>query len=50
MRKAKAMLAEGKASISEVAELIGYSSPANFARDFRARFGHAPSSVRHADE
>jgi transcriptional regulator GlxA family with amidase domain len=47
MQRAKTLLAQGRTSISEVANLIGYSSPANFSRDFRRRFGRAPSTARH---
>lgn len=47
MQRAKGLLARGRTSISEVANLIGYSSPANFSRDFRRRFGRAPSTARH---
>jgi AraC-like DNA-binding protein len=46
MQKAKQMLVQGQAPISQIADLVGYSSPANFSRDFRKRFGHAPSTVR----
>ena len=46
MQRAKALLTQGHTSISEVADLIGYSSPANFSRDFRRRFGRAPSTDR----
>lgn len=47
MQRAKMLLARGRTSISEVAHLIGYSSPANFSRDFRRHFGRAPSMARH---
>jgi AraC-like DNA-binding protein len=45
MQRAKALLAEGPASIGNVAEAIGYSNAANFSRDFRKRFGRAPSMI-----
>jgi AraC-like DNA-binding protein len=47
MQRAKEILARGQTSISEVADLIGYSSPANFSRDFRKRFGRVASTARH---
>jgi len=46
MRRADEALRGGHARIAEVVESIGYSSAANFSRDYRKRFGRSPSSTR----
>jgi AraC-like DNA-binding protein len=42
--------ADGNRPLAEVAALLGYSAPTNFSRWHRARFGHAPRSVRGRDD
>lgn len=37
---------QNRASVSEIAYDCGYSHLGRFSRDFRARFGHAPSETR----
>jgi|GEM_PF-1880714 len=47
MQRASDMLRQGL-SVSGVSEQIGYSTLANFSRDYRRRFGRTPSSVLEA--
>ncbi|MEH1836447.1 MAG: AraC family transcriptional regulator [Nostoc sp.] len=42
MKQAEQLLREGKLSIAEVANLIGYSQPASFATVFKRKFGITP--------
>ena len=44
--RAVARLEEGRASVREIAEELGYSDAAHFARFFRSRAGVAPSAYR----
>ncbi|MEI6948645.1 two-component regulator propeller domain-containing protein [Paraflavisolibacter sp. H34] len=44
LKKAAALLAEGTYKINEVAQMVGYSIPANFTRDFSRQFGLTPSA------
>lgn len=44
LKKAAELLAEGNYKINEVANLIGYSLPTNFSRDFQKQFGVSPSN------
>ena len=46
MQRAQELLARGNEAVSAVAEEVGYTSAANFSRDYRKRFGRTPSSVR----
>ena len=46
MQRVHQMLGTGDISVYQAADAIGYSSPHNFSRDFRERFGYAPSDVR----
>lgn len=46
MQRANELLQRGHLSVQRVADAIGYSNAANFSRDFRKRFGLAPSEVR----
>lgn len=48
MKKAHSLLTKG-VSVSEAAEVAGYSSPANFATAFRLRYGISPRRVRSAN-
>ena len=50
MQRADELLRSARRAVAEVAELCGYSSAANFSRDYRRRFGRAPSSVRGVSE
>ncbi|WP_442587722.1 two-component regulator propeller domain-containing protein [Pedobacter sp. AW31-3R] len=43
LKKAAELLASGDYKINEVANLIGYSLPSNFSRDFQKQFGMSPS-------
>jgi AraC-like DNA-binding protein len=46
MQRVHQMLGSGDVSVYQAADAIGYSSPHNFSRDFRERFGYAPSDAR----
>ncbi len=43
LKKAEALLLEGKLSVAEIAYQVGYSSPDYFSTVFRSRYGVAPS-------
>jgi ligand-binding sensor domain-containing protein/signal transduction histidine kinase/DNA-binding response OmpR family regulator len=43
LKRAAELLAENKYKINEVADMIGYSIPTNFSRDFQKQFGVSPS-------
>jgi len=43
LKKGAELLAEGNYKINEVANMIGYSLPTNFSRDFQRQFGVSPS-------
>ena len=45
MNKAMELLKSGNYNVSEVADMVGSSSPFNFSRDFKKHFGVTPSSV-----
>ncbi|MCE6988063.1 hybrid sensor histidine kinase/response regulator transcription factor [Dyadobacter sp. CY323] len=47
LKKAAELLAENKYKINEVADMVGYSIPTNFSRDFQKQFGVSPSSYVH---
>ncbi|WP_229209288.1 hybrid sensor histidine kinase/response regulator transcription factor [Dyadobacter sediminis] len=44
LKRAAELLAENRYKINEVADMIGYSVPTNFSRDFQKQFGVSPSS------
>lgn len=46
LRRAKALLREGRAPITDVALALGYADPAHFTRAFRRWTGVAPSAYR----
>lgn len=46
MDRARALMHETGAPLSEIADLVGYSDPAHFTRAFRRRFGLSPSADR----
>lgn len=48
MERADELLREGSLRVGEVAEAVGYSQPAQFAKAFRRHHGHAPSALRAA--
>lgn len=43
LKRAAELLAENRYKINEVADMIGYSIPTNFSRDFQKQFGVSPS-------
>lgn len=43
LKKAAVLLTEGQQGISQVAEMVGYSSPTHFGRNFHKQFGMTPS-------
>jgi transcriptional regulator GlxA family with amidase domain len=43
---ARRMITDTRHPLSEVALRTGFSSPSTLSRAFRARFGHAPSTLR----
>ena len=45
-RVARLLLKEGKATVTEIAEMVGYSSVYVFSRAYRERFGRPPSRDR----
>lgn len=46
LEKAREMLLRSEISVGEIAELVGFASPAHFSRTFSSRFGAAPSALR----
>ncbi len=46
MKRAGELLREGSLRVWEVAEAVGYSQPAQFAKAFGRRYGMAPSDLR----
>ena len=46
--RARTLLADHGATVAEAAHRTGYTSPAQFSRDFRTYFGHPPSDVQRA--
>lgn len=44
LKRAAELLAEGDYKINEVANMVGYSLPTNFSRDFQKQFGVSPSN------
>lgn len=46
LRKARQLLANTSTPIASIGEHLGYSSPANFAKAFRERFGCSPRELR----
>jgi ligand-binding sensor domain-containing protein/signal transduction histidine kinase/DNA-binding response OmpR family regulator len=47
LKRAAELLAENKYKINEVADMVGYSIPTNFSRDFQKQFGVSPSNYVH---
>lgn len=48
LKKAAELLAEKNYKINEVADMVGYSVPTNFSRDFQKQFGVSPSGYVNA--
>lgn len=46
LAKAKQLIEEKKATISEISYQVGFSSPAYFSRCFKEEFGYTPSEVK----
>lgn len=46
MQHSKQMLQDKRLTIRQVSDSLGYSSCANFSRDFRKRFGRTPTDTR----
>jgi transcriptional regulator GlxA family with amidase domain len=46
LQAARRMLSDTRHPVQEVALRTGFTSPTAFARAFRHRFGHSPTSVR----
>lgn len=44
LKKAAELLANGEYRINEVSNIVGYTLPSNFARDFNKQFGVSPSN------
>jgi AraC-like DNA-binding protein len=49
LSRARELLERGELSISEIAARLGYTSPSNFSRAFRARMGMSPAEFRKAE-
>ncbi len=50
MKRAAQLLLDGHASISEVAERVGYQTAGSFSKKFKEAFGTSPSQYMHAAE
>ena len=48
LKKAAELLAEGDHKIYEVADMVGFSSQSNFARNFHKQFNMTPTDYMHA--
>lgn len=48
LKKGAELLASADYKINEVANMIGYSLPSNFSRDFQRQFGVSPSNYVHS--
>lgn len=46
LRQAHSLLASTDMQVTEISDFVGYSTPANFAKAFRERFGCTPSVLR----
>ena len=45
LAKAKDLLSAGQARASQVASMVGYTSPSQFSREFKRHFDCSPSDV-----
>ncbi|MBE9168767.1 helix-turn-helix transcriptional regulator [Pleurocapsales cyanobacterium LEGE 06147] len=50
MEKARQLLLEDRMSVAAVANVVGYTNPAQFARAFKRRFGIAPRAYRSGEK
>jgi two-component system, cell cycle response regulator len=50
LKKAATLLAEGDHKIYEVADMVGFSSQSNFARNFHKQFNMTPTDYMHAKQ
>src|SRR5918993_2743217 len=50
LKKAAELLAEGDHKIYEVADMVGFSSQSNFARNFHKQFDMTPTEYMHAKQ
>lgn len=50
LKKAAQLLAEGDYKIYEVADMVGFSSQSNFARNFHKQFGMTPTEYMHSKQ
>jgi DNA-binding response OmpR family regulator len=46
MRQARRLLTTADVAVASIGDYLGYSTPANFAKAFRERFGMTPSTLR----
>jgi DNA-binding response OmpR family regulator len=46
MRQARRLLTTADTAVSSIGDYLGFSTPANFAKAFRERFGMTPSTLR----
>ncbi len=47
--EARSLLATGKEQVSQIAFAVGYSSPTQFARDYKRAFGRTPKQDRRSE-
>ncbi|MEJ8844743.1 response regulator [Lacibacter sp. H375] len=50
LKRAAKLFAEGNTRINEIAELVGYTSPLHFTRNFQKQFGMLPSDYLRAKQ
>jgi AraC-like DNA-binding protein len=50
LKKAAELLAEGEYKIYEVADMVGFSSQSNFARNFNKQFNMTPTDYMHSKQ
>jgi AraC-like DNA-binding protein len=46
MRRSHDLLMNSDTSVSVIADTLGYSTPANFTKAFRERYGCSPTELR----
>lgn len=50
LKRAAELLAEGEYKVYEVADMVGFSSQSNFARNFHKQFGMTPTDYMHSKQ
>ncbi|WEK37883.1 MAG: response regulator [Candidatus Pseudobacter hemicellulosilyticus] len=50
LKKAAVLLTQGEFNINEISEMVGYTSPTHFGRNFQKQFGQIPSEFRKKKE